>query len=74
MHRKLYYREFYYNIKMFMNNVIILFLAVRICEDSDNRGCTVYVECYFYFPPVCLNYFQGLSQTSVLHLKYIPHS
>ena len=33
-------------IKMFMNNVIIPFLAVRICEDSDNRssdkrGCTV---------------------------------
>ena len=33
-------------IKMFMNNVIIPLLAVRICEDSDNRGsdkqgCTV---------------------------------
>ena len=28
-------------IKMFMNNVIILLLAVRICEDSDNRGFTV---------------------------------
>ena len=49
MHRKIYYREFYYNmniIKMFMNNVITLLLAVRICEDSDNRGsdkrgCTV---------------------------------
>ena len=49
MHRKIYYREFYYNmniIKMYMNNVIILLLAVRICEDSDNRGsdkrgCTV---------------------------------
>ena len=49
MHRKIYYREFYYNmniIKMF-NNVIILFWAVRICEDSDNRGsdkrgCTVF--------------------------------
>ena len=47
MHRKIYYREFYLNIiKMFMNNVIILLLAVRICEDSDNRGsdkrgCTV---------------------------------
>ena len=49
MHRKIYYREFYYNmniIKMFMNNVIILLLAIRICEDSDNRGsdkrgCTV---------------------------------
>ena len=25
-------------IKMFMNNVIILLLAVRICEDSDKRG------------------------------------
>ena len=25
-------------IKMFMNNVIIPFLAVRICKDSDNRG------------------------------------
>ena len=23
---------------MFMNNVIILLLAVRICEDSDKRG------------------------------------
>ena len=46
MHRKIYYREFYYNmniIKMFMNNVIILLLAVRICEDSDKRGCTVYI-------------------------------
>ena len=43
MHR-IYYREFYYNmniIKMFMNNVIILLLAVQICEDSDKRGCTV---------------------------------
>ena len=32
MHRKIYYREFYYNmniIKMYMNNVIILILAVR---------------------------------------------
>ena len=41
MHRKIYYREFYYNIniiEMFMNNVIILLLAVRICEDSDNGG------------------------------------
>ena len=33
-------------IKMFMNNVVIPLLAVRICEDSDNRGsdergCTV---------------------------------
>ena len=38
---KIYYREFYYNmniIKMYMNNVIILILAVRICEDSDTRG------------------------------------
>ena len=38
------YREFYYNmniIKMFMNNVVILLLAVRICKDSDKRGCTV---------------------------------
>ena len=25
-------------IKMYMNNVIILILAVRICEDSDTRG------------------------------------
>ena len=25
-------------IKMFMNNAIILLLAVRICEDSDKRG------------------------------------
>ena len=25
-------------IKMFMNNIIILLLAVRICEDSDKRG------------------------------------
>ena len=36
-----YYRGFYYNmniIKMYMNNVIILILAVRICEDSDTRG------------------------------------
>ena len=24
--------------EMFMNNVIILLLAVRICEDSDKRG------------------------------------
>ena len=41
MHRKIYYREFYYKmniIKMFMNNVIILLLAVWICEDLDNRG------------------------------------
>ena len=41
MHRKIYYREFYYNmniIKMLMNNVIIPLLAVRICEDSDMRG------------------------------------
>ena len=32
---------FYYNInivKIFMKNVIILLLAVRICEDSDKRG------------------------------------
>ena len=34
-------------IKMYMNNVIILILAVRICEDSDTRssdkrGYTVY--------------------------------
>ena len=53
MHRKIYYREFYYNmniIKMFMNNVIILLLAVRICEDTDNRGldkrgCTLLRYC-----------------------------
>ena len=33
MHRKINYREFYYNIaKMFMNNIIILLLAVRICK------------------------------------------
>ena len=41
MHRKIYYREFYYNmkiIKIFMNIIIILLLAVRICEDSDKRG------------------------------------
>ena len=25
-------------IKMFMNNVIILLLAVRICEDSDSMS------------------------------------
>ena len=25
-------------IKMLMNNVIILLLAIRICEDSDKRG------------------------------------
>ena len=25
-------------INIFMNNVIILILAVRICEDSDKRG------------------------------------
>ena len=24
--------------KMYMNNVIILILAVRICEESDTRG------------------------------------
>ena len=35
-------------IKMYMNNVIILILAVRICEDSDTRGSdkrgyTVYI-------------------------------
>ena len=37
----MYYREFYYNmnvIKVSMNIIIILLLAVRICEDSDNRG------------------------------------
>ena len=33
---------------MFMNNVIILLLAVQICEESDNRGSdkreyTVYI-------------------------------
>ena len=36
-------------IKMYMNNVIILILAVRICEDSDTRGSdkrgyTVYIS------------------------------
>ena len=36
-------------IKMFMNTVIILLLAVWICEDSDNRGsdkrgCTVFIQ------------------------------
>ena len=25
-------------IKMFINNVIILLLAVRVCEDSDTQG------------------------------------
>ena len=38
MHRKIYYREFYYKHEMFINNIKILLLAVRICEDSDNRG------------------------------------
>ena len=36
-----YITVFYYNmniIKMHINNVIILILAVRICEDSDTRG------------------------------------
>ena len=28
-------------IKMFMNNVMILLLAVRVCEDSDKQGYTV---------------------------------
>lgn len=35
MHRKIYYREFYCNmniIKMFMNNIIILLLAVMIAK------------------------------------------
>ena len=44
IHRKIYYKEFYYNmniIKMFMNNIIILLLAVRIYEDSDKQGYTV---------------------------------
>ena len=36
MHRKIYCRELQY--QMFMNNIIILLLAVRICEISDNRG------------------------------------
>ena len=26
---------------MFMNNIIIVLLAVRICEVSDKRGCAV---------------------------------
>ena len=39
-------------IKMFMNTVIILLLAVRICKDSDNRGsdkrgCTVLQKHFF---------------------------
>ena len=41
MHRKIYYRELYCNmniIKMFINNIIILLLAVMICKVSDNRG------------------------------------
>ena len=52
MLRKIYYKEFYYNmniIKMFMNNIIIVLLAVRICEDSDKRGSdsedTLYISC-----------------------------
>ena len=42
MHRKIYYREFEYNmniIKMFMNNVIIL--GCSDMRGSDKRGYTV---------------------------------
>ena len=48
MHRKIYYREFYNNmniIKMFMNIVIILLLAVRICKDIDSRGSDTRMHC-----------------------------
>ena len=37
-------------IKMYMNNVIILILAVQICEDSDTRGSDKrgYTVVHFY--------------------------
>ena len=39
---------------MYMNNVIILILAVRICEDSDTRGLDKrgYTVDNFYSSPI----------------------
>ena len=58
-------------IKMYMNNVIILVLAVRICEDSDTRGSDKRGYTVFILTRTIQHFFYGLS-LSQLKLVGIP--